>query len=399
MLIPSGMNRKWFWIVEASAWGVFVLITAFLYDEWFIPGPHGPFHWVGMDFVPYWVGVRSMLAGQSPYDPETTRLIQITLLGGGVPAGQDPMMFVYPPLLFLPLLPLALLRLKWAISVWVGTILFFLVNYLGYISLGWGNRNPWRMIFWWFCLVIGALPFISISGTKGELGLLSMAAIFLAQKWSNGKVFRAGIFLALSLLKPNLVVIPVVSLLIWGIIERKYKFIAGFIITLAILFFASWMAVGNWIPDYMEMIQGTGGAPIIWSYTALSSPWNIVYFVLFIAIFLYALVNYFKSRSSQSWFSASILTGMAILPMRWIYDLAVGFILLADVKQPRGWNAILLVAVLSLPWMLTILPEPVRWQAMVVIVPIGWALLWITNNLLTRRGGISIHGSTEIQVL
>jgi hypothetical protein len=233
MLATSLKNRKWFWIIEAGAWGGFVLISALLYEQWFIPGPHGPFHWVGMDFVPYWVGVRSMLAGQSPFDPETTRLIQLTLLGGGVQTGQDPMMFVYPPLLFLPLLPLALLPLKWAISVWVGTLLFFLVNYLGYISLGWGNRNPWRIIFWWFSLLIGALPFLSISATKGQLGLLSMAAIFLAQKWSKGKVFWAGVFLALSLLKPNLAVIPVVFFIFWAIIERKYKLLAGFIITLA----------------------------------------------------------------------------------------------------------------------------------------------------------------------
>ena len=44
-------------------------------------------HWVGMDFVPYWVGVRSMLIGQSPYSAGTTHLIQATLLGGPPGAG------------------------------------------------------------------------------------------------------------------------------------------------------------------------------------------------------------------------------------------------------------------------------------------------------------------------
>src|SRR5512137_1747716 len=109
MMMASLKRRKWFWTIEGVAWVSLVVLSAVLYDTWFIQGAHGPFHWVGMDFVPYWVGVRAMLAGQSPYAAETTSLIQQTLLGGEVQAGQDPMMFVYPPILFLPLLPLALL--------------------------------------------------------------------------------------------------------------------------------------------------------------------------------------------------------------------------------------------------------------------------------------------------
>ncbi len=398
MIISSIKARKWFWISEACAWLGFILLAALLYEKWYTPGPHGPFPWVGMDFVPYWVGVRSMLVGESPYASETTRLIQYTLMGGGVPGGQDPMMFVYPPLLFLPLLPLAILPLQWAVSVWVGTILLLLVNYLGYISLRWGNRNPWRVISWWFCLLMGALPFISISGTKGQLGILSMTAIFLAQKWSKGRVFWAGVFLALALIKPNLAVIPVISFLVWGIIDRKYRFLAGFFITLAILFFSSWLAVGNWLPGYFAMLQATGGAPIIWSYSALPFPWNLVYILLFIAIFIYAWVIYWKSRSNPPWQSASILLGMALLPMRWIYDLALGFLILADVQPPRRWNAVLVVFILILPWILLIFSEPARWQAMVVILPLGWAIIWMVNYFLARKVGISNQGSMETTV-
>ena len=88
MIISSIKARKWFWISEACAWLGFILLAALLYEKWYTPGPHGPFPWVGMDFVPYWVGVRSMLVGESPYASETTRLIQYTLMGGGVPGGQ-----------------------------------------------------------------------------------------------------------------------------------------------------------------------------------------------------------------------------------------------------------------------------------------------------------------------
>jgi hypothetical protein len=58
-----------------------------LWERWLIPGPHGTIRWVGMDFVPYWVGVRAMLAGHSPYSAATTQQIQAVLLGGAPAAG------------------------------------------------------------------------------------------------------------------------------------------------------------------------------------------------------------------------------------------------------------------------------------------------------------------------
>jgi hypothetical protein len=122
--------------------------------------------------------------------------------------------------------------------------------------------------------------------------------------------------------------------------------------------------------------------------------------ILFCVVYrcIYALVCYLKSHTSQPWFSAGILLGMALLPMRWIYDLALGFLILPEIKQPRNWFAVLVIIVLCLPWMLSIFPEPGRWQAMVVIIPIGWTVVWIVNNLFARRVKISNHGSTEIQV-
>ena len=97
-----------FVFAEAILLSGFVLTMAWLWDRWLIPGPHGPIRWVGMDFVPYWVGVRDMLSGQSPYGPGTTQAIQSTLLGGPPEIGGDPMLFVYPAWIFLLLVPWAL---------------------------------------------------------------------------------------------------------------------------------------------------------------------------------------------------------------------------------------------------------------------------------------------------
>ena len=395
MTAASWKPGRWFWILESTTWVGFVLFSTLLYDRWLIPGPHGLFPWVGMDFVPYWVGVRSMLAGQSPYHIETTRLIQTTLLGGAVAPGQDPMMFVYPAWLFLPLLPIALLPLKWAVAVWVGTILLWLVNFLGYLSIQWGNKKPWHMALWWLALVAGALPFIAIGGTKGQLGLISMFLLFLVLRYPGKDSIWSGVLLALALLKPIPSIFPVAAYLFFAAIEHKGKILASFCLTLGILFFASWMAVGNWMPDYVNLLKDTGGAPILWSFTSLSSPWNFLFIGVFICLFIFSLFHFLKSHRFHAWFSSSVLVGMVLLPMRWIYDLFFGFLCLTDIRRPRGWMAVLVVIALFMPWFLLLVPVPGRWDAMIICLPAVWAILWMVNFVQTTAGGVSCMYPTQ----
>jgi hypothetical protein len=140
----SGRKKAFLVIVETVLWSAFVLSMAWLWETWLIPGPHGIIRWVGMDFVPYWVGVHAMLAGQSPYSTATTHLIQAVLLGGPPEAGQDPMLFVYPAWVFLVIAPWALLPLKWAVALWTGSLLFGILHLIGSLAFRWGGGRTDR---------------------------------------------------------------------------------------------------------------------------------------------------------------------------------------------------------------------------------------------------------------
>ena len=140
-----------------------------------------------MDFVPYWVGVRAMLAGQSPYSTATTHLIQAVLLGGAPEAGADPMLFVYPAWIFLVIAPWALLPIKWAVAIWTGSLLFGMLHLIGALAIRWGGGRLSRTILWAVVLIIGSLPFVSIAVTKGQLSLLSLGALFLAIHLMDGQ--------------------------------------------------------------------------------------------------------------------------------------------------------------------------------------------------------------------
>jgi hypothetical protein len=395
--------------VELGLWAAFILTMFWLWDRWLIPGPHGTIHWVGMDFVPYWVGVRAMLTGQSPYSSGTTHLIQMALLGGTPEVGGDPMLFVYPAWIFLPLLPLALLPLRLAVALWTGLLLLGVFNLIGYLAIRWGNRRFLRTSFWAAVLVVGCLPYISIAVTKGQLSLVSLGCLFLAIRLVGGipmqrdrgipisnhretksakAIFReimAGIFLAFSILKPTLTIFAMAGMLLWALVERRVYLIAGFASCIGVLSLASWFAVGNWIPDYLNLLINTGGAPVLWSLALLAWPWKVLYAFLFTGIGVYAFILFLRTQNRTQWFSATILIGIALFPMRWIYDLLLGILVPAEAEQMSRLPAASVVIALLAPWGLALFPEPLRWSAQVIGLPLVWAIVWFTHFALPVR--------------
>jgi hypothetical protein len=383
--ITSKKQKLFILMAEAGLWIILVLVMAWLWDHWFIPGPHGPERWVGMDFVPYWVGVRAMLHGQSPYSAGTTQAIQKTLLGGPPEPGGDPMWFVYPAWIFLVLVPLAILPLPWAVALWTGTLLWGTLHLIGFLALRWGASRPLPTTFWAIVLTIGSLPFLAISVTKGQLGLVSLGAILAAGLLWKRHPLAAGMMLGLAVLKPTLTVLPALGILIWALLERKFRLLAGFFLCMAVLLLASWLASGNWIPAYFRVLGNTGGAPILWSVTILPWPWKGLYVLTFAGLVVYAFIRLWRKHGREQWFSAMVLAGTALFPMRWIYDLLLGILVPAEAIGMTGFLAASVVAALLAPWGLAWLPADLRWPTLVVGLPILWAIVWIIQYIPGKR--------------
>lgn len=384
-------------LAELGFWILCSLSMLWLYDRWLIPGPHGMLRWVGMDFVPYWVGVRNMLAGISPYGSATTHAIQAALLGGAPGTGDDPMLFVYPAWIFLVIAPWALLPLKWAVALWTGSLLSGVLHLIGALASHWGERNLIRTSLWAALLAFGSLPFMAIAVTKGQLSLISLGGLFLAirllsrpafqsnhaipgQKepaWNLLYKFLAGVCLTFSILKPTLTLFPVAGILLWALIERKGELLAGFFSSLGMLCLVSGLAVGNWLPDYFQLLKTTGGAPVLWSLAILAWPWKALYAAFFVGLGIFAFGVFLRSRLRAQWFSAAILVGLALFPMRWIYDLLLGILVPAEaLHMDRLATASLGLALLA-PWGLALFPEPLRWPAQVIGLPLVWAIVWM----------------------
>jgi hypothetical protein len=318
-------------------------------------------------------------------------------------------MFVYPAWIFLPLLPFALVPLRLAIALWTGLLLSGMFHLIGHLAISWGNHQLRYIILWAVALGFGCLPYITIAITKGQLNFVSLGALLLviclidnspsqntsephfmknSVKKSMEPILRdlsTGFILTLSILKPTLTLIAVIGIVFWALVERRIYFVIGFISSLIILFTVSWLMVGNWIPDYLQLLSIAGGAPILWSLALLPWPWNVLYAAFFTGICIFGFILFLRTRNRVQWFSVSLLVGLAFFPMRWIYDLQLGLLVPAKVNKFTSLSTASVVIALLAPWGFAFLPESIRWPALVIGLPLAWAFVWFAQFVLPVR--------------
>ena len=354
-------------------------LLSWFWDSWLLDGPHGPYRWVGMDFVPFWVGVQEMLNGLNPYTPEVTLKIQEVVYGG--PAGvYDPMMFVYPAWLFLVILPFSFLPLQWAVILYSSTLMLLLFIVMKQLAALWASLYGGKNAFWLFVLIAGSLPFIIISVMKGQLGYIGLVALYFSRQLWKKKPLWAGVILGFALIKPTVTVIPVLGFLLWGLYEKNWRLLLGFSGLMFALLVSSVLVSGYWLPEYFEMLGITGGMSVLWSLEILVFPWNLIYVAYFIPVVAFALTKSLKFNDSRDWFSAVVLAGIAFTPMRWIYDLFLGILIPAGQLKDSRMNRYVLSLAVLFPWILIFLDETLRGKFAVVALPVVWSLIFILQN-------------------
>lgn len=125
----------------------------------------------------------------------------------------------------------------------------------------WSNAQGKIKFIWVGLLFVGALPFLIISATKGQLGYVSLLGLYLSQRLWTKKPVLAGTALALALIKPTVTVIPVVGLLGWALYEKNSRILLGFTGLMSLLSSVSFIASGFWLPEYLQMLSITAECP------------------------------------------------------------------------------------------------------------------------------------------
>jgi len=199
------------------------------------------------DFLGIYVGARGVATGHGPdlYDLREQRAIMNAAIA---PNSRGSLMaFVYPAYVAVVLQPLGRLSFTGAYLVWFGINLFVAIwtiqQLLQLFAKSLGTRN---IIF--ACMAWLPLQLTLFHGQLSMLPTLGIAKAMAAME--EGKSWRAGAWLSLGLMKPQLMVFPALILLVWGCWRALAVLFAAALGALL----ASIVTVGFWIPNYVRFL-------------------------------------------------------------------------------------------------------------------------------------------------
>jgi hypothetical protein len=294
-----GISHKSFWLMLAAAlcaagmwtYANRVLIPYQISDAAAHGRPRGNLS----DLYPRWLGARELLLdGRDPYSAEITREAQAGFYGRTLdpdsPGDRNYQQgFYYPVYVVFLLAPTIHLPFE-IVRKGFFWVLFGLT--LATIPL-WLRVLRWSVPLWMQAVVVvftvGSFPVVQ--GLKVQnmtllvVSLLAVAMALLA----SGRPIPAGILLALTTIKPQLVGLLLLWLTIWTLADwrRRYRWAASFLLVMAIMCAASEWYLPHWIPRFLQAVHEyrnyTGEMSVMEQ--LIGTPWSrVLEFLAFAAL-------------------------------------------------------------------------------------------------------------------
>jgi Glycosyltransferase family 87 len=311
----------------------------------------------GDDFYPIWLTAREWRLHQNdPYSLAITQKIQSGLFGRPLDPRnpQDPptdyRTFAYPAytvLLFEPTAALDFPTLR--------LVLILLLPLLVIASLGlWMRALEWRVHAIWFAvtalLTLCSYPLLEafFAEQPGLIAGFLLAAAALALRQNN--LAKAGIFLALSLIKPQMTMLVAIYFLLWSLADwrRRRTYAMGFLGSIVLMLGASLLLWPRWIAVWLRIILGYhryATPPLVTELLGPALGPRIGPFLIAILVVAGLALAWRNRRvtvqSYSFWLTTSLLlaiTSVTLLPGQAVYDhiiLLPGIFLLL-----RHWHTI-----------------------------------------------------------
>ncbi len=218
----------------------------------------------GNDFLVHWVGTRAFLMeGLSPYSDQVAVRIQTQAYGRPARAGEHELRVAYPLYSTVFFAPYALIGdYDWARALWMTTLEVALIL-TAVFSI---RLVQWKPRTWLLgpTLLFAVLWYHSIrplvNGNAVILVGLLLTLAFLALRQERSEL--AGALLALSTIKPHLVMLPIAFILLWAVSRRNWLLIGWTIGGVAVLSVLASVFQPNWIlQNLIEVLRYPGYNP------------------------------------------------------------------------------------------------------------------------------------------
>ncbi|MBX3003590.1 MAG: DUF2029 domain-containing protein, partial [Anaerolineales bacterium] len=218
----------------------------------------------GNDFLPRWVGTRMFLTeGDSPYSAATTAAIHDRMYGRAAEADEDQALFAYPFYSMLVFAPFALVPdYPLARALWItAQEMALAATVLAALALTGWRPGRWPLVA---VLVFAMVWFHSAKPlVDGNASILVTLFVTLGL-WAlrRGRDGAAGLLLALSTIKPQMVALLLLFTLSWALSQKRRGVVVSFVLSLLALVGISTALEPQWLAqNLLQLLAYTGYTP------------------------------------------------------------------------------------------------------------------------------------------
>jgi len=241
---------------ELSVFGIILIVLFALIGLTWSNNQFGIQNPGGNDFLPRWVGTRLFLTQDlSPYSEEVNREIQEMVFGREAKSGEDKSLFVYPFYSIFVYAPYALISdYNLARALWMTTLEISLIA----ITLGSLSLSQWRLhpVFIILLMIFSILWYHAvrplINGNTAIVIALMIVGAFLAIRANLDSL--AGILLAMTTIKPQMVILLIPFIFLWAISQRRWLLIWSTLGILVLLIAGMNLFVSDWIIQNLRQV-------------------------------------------------------------------------------------------------------------------------------------------------
>jgi hypothetical protein len=304
------------------------------------------------DYVVFWATGQQLVHHANPYDP--VAMDRLERAAGLAP--EYGILYMRNPPWALPLaLPLGF------VSEQVGAILWSLVLLACLVFSGLLSRamhgNPQNRIHW---IAFSFAPSL-ICLFMGQTALFALLGLALFLRFYRTSPFAAGLALWLCSVKPHLFLPFCMVLLVWVVITRSYRIVAGAAVALAASCALTWLIAPSAWSGYAAMMRAPAVekefipclsvAMRLW----LSPAAVWLQYLLPALACGWALIYFWQRRRTWNWIKDGgllILVGLVAAPYCWPYDQAIAMpALLHGAYTTRSRIMLSILALASIPVM------------------------------------------------
>jgi hypothetical protein len=201
------------------------------------------------DFLTMYIGVRAVVTGQGAHLYDLA--LQRQLTDAAIAPLSRPLLLphIYPGYVAVLLAPLGLVSYATAFVLWSLLNVGMAAAIIRTLVLTTARRRAERVAIF---LVAASFVPILLGLLHGQFGLVALLGLVGAVgALRRGQQGRAGLWLLLCLIKPQVIVLPLLALLIW----RAWRTLAVVALGAAACLVVSFAVLGNWIPPYLAILE------------------------------------------------------------------------------------------------------------------------------------------------